>query len=233
MEMQPTKNPINYASLQGLFSGRVRELAGYTKPKAPLSTHNDWERTFVEEAGASDVERVATEVFDQLREAFRYKRKELLFTNAGSTASIQCPDFDVHIVLVQDPDDAERYRLTTDVREFRNVEILNDPRFLSIFTKYCSRVVLELQTPLDVEKTIDDIEEIDSISQPLIYDPECTYFVLRLGNVAMHATANVMTFELQEKGELKSLLANTQALMAQLSRNQVTANLFDASGSRT
>lgn len=216
-------NPIKDSCLTGEYRGRVRDLKGYSKPKASLGTHNDWERDFVEKAGASEVSLLATEIFEQLRECFRYKRKDLSFTNIASTASIKGPDFDVNISLSQDPEDAERYLLKTEVRSFRNPDIIDDPNFLAIFSKYCKRIVFELEASLDLESKIDDIEEIDALASKLEYDPECTEFTLHLPEpgIVIHATGSEMVFTLDSQGDLKLLLGNTQKAFAQLAGNSI------------
>lgn len=237
-EQLPTKqlavvgsaNPIKDSCLAGEFRGRVRDLKGYSKPKTSLATHNDWERDFVEKAGASEVTTLAKEIFEQLRECFRYKRKDLSFTNVASTASIKGPDFDVNISLSQDPDDAERYLLTTEVRSFRNPAIIDDLNFLAIFTKYCKRIVFELEANLDLESKIDDIEEIDALAANLDYDPECTEFTLRLPEpgIVIHAAGNQMVFTLDSQGDLKLLLGNTQKAFTQLAGNSINLGVRPA-----
>ena len=106
-----TVNLIKDSSLAGEIQGRVRELRGYKKPKQPLSSHSPWERSFVEQAGEAEVGEQATEIIDQIRSSFRYKRKDLSFSNEGARASIKGPDFDVHVSLTQDRNDADKYVL--------------------------------------------------------------------------------------------------------------------------
>ena len=220
-------NPIIESCLTGEVRGRVRELRGYSKPKSPLGNHNDWERDFVEKAGAAEVTTLATEIFEQLREVFRYKRKDLSFTNVASTASIKGPDFDVNLSLSQDPEDADLYLLTTEVRSFRNPTVIDNPNFLAIFTKYCRRVVFELETNLDLESKIDDIEEIDTLAKHLDYDPECTEFTLRLpsSGIVIYASGNQMVFSLDSAGDLRLLLGNTQKAFAQLAGDSINLGL--------
>lgn len=222
-----TANPIVESCLAGEIRGRVRDLRGYSKPKSPLSNHNDWERDFVEKAGTAEVASQATEIFEQLREAFRYKRKDLSFTNVASTASIKGPDFDVNISLSQDPEDAEKYLISTEVRSFRNPTVIEDPNFLAIFTKYCKRVVFELEANLDLESKIDDIEEIDALAKHLDYDPECTEFTLRMpgSGIVIYASGKEMVFSLDSAGDLKLLLGNTQKAFSQLAGDSINLGL--------
>ncbi len=227
-------NPIIESCLTGEVRGRVRDLSGYSKPKSPLENHNDWERDFVEKAGAAEVTAQATEIFELLREAFRYKRKDLSFTNVASTASIKGPDFDVNISLSQDSEDAERYLLSTEVRSFRNPTVIDDPSFLAIFNKYCRRVVFELEANLDLESKIDAIEEIDALAKHLDYDPECTEFTLRLpgSGIVIHASGRQMVFALDSAGDLKLLLGNTQKAFEQLAGDSINLGLRSSNASQ-
>ncbi len=214
---------IRESCLTGSLRGKVRDLRGYAKPKSPLGAHNDWERNFVEKAGEQDVGAHATEIFELLREHFRYKRKEVSFIHNGATASIHGPDFDVHVTLEQDPEEAEKYVLQTEVRSIRTPAIVDDPRFLAIFTKYCKRVLFELGRTLDIQSTIDDIEEVDQLSECLEYDPECTQFTLRLHDpgIILRATRDRLDFCLDSQGDLQLLVRNTRSVIDRLAGEQI------------
>jgi len=221
MPEQSPSSLVSDACLLGLVTGRVRDLPGYTKPKTPLASHNDWERGFVESAGTPDVVRLATDLFEALRGSFGYRRKELIFSKVGATASIECPDFAVHVSLCQDPEDAERFQRTLDVRSFRNPAILDDPRFLAIFANHCNQIVFELHTPLDLQQAIDDIEDVDALRGSLDYDPDCTWFALRMGPIQVHADAERLVFSLADSGDLRELLRHTKSAMEQLGRDKI------------
>lgn len=221
MEIQTTPGFAPNACLRGTVRGRVRDLPGYAKPRTPLTSHSDWEQSFVEATGTASVSELATDLFEKLRDAFHYKRKELVVTKASSRASLQCPDFEVHIALTQDPEDAERYVRTIDVRAFRNPAILEDPRFAEIFTGLCHQVVFDLHSPLDIEKAIDDIEEVETLRKSLEYDPECTWFTITVARIVLRGTPGQLTFTLSEMGGLDRLLFHTRSVIEQLHRDSI------------
>lgn len=206
------------SKLVGEKSGRVRELAGYQKPKTPLSKHDEWEQRFVERSGAEEVAQLATSFHDRIRRGFGYKRKELEFSNDGAVASIKTPDFDLNVTLAQDPEDAERYVLRTEAVSFRRPEIVEEPAFLEIFAADFQKVVIELSAGYDLEEKIDEIEEQDEFAKNLDYDPNCTHFTLRMPgiNIVLQATAEQLVFSLLSPAPLSQLIANTLQAMSRL-----------------
>lgn len=206
------------SKLVGEKSGRVRDLAGYQKPKSPLGKLDDWEQKFVERCGAGEVEQLATSLHDRIRRGFGYKRKELEFSNDGAVASIKTPDFDLNVTLMQDPEDGERYLLRTEAVSFRRPEIVEEAAFLETFAADFQKVVIELNAGYDLEEKIDEIEDQDEFAKQLDYDPNCTYFTLRMPgiNVVLHATTEQLVFALLNAAPLTQLIANTLQAMSRL-----------------
>lgn len=218
---------VQDATLAGEIRGPVRELRGYQKPKTPLTTHNSWEQAFVEKAGAEEVSRQATELFEQIRNSFGYKRKELSFACEGSQASIKTRDFDVNLALTQDRDAADYYVLRTEVAAFRRPAIVDDESFLQIFSRYCDRVIVELKARLDVQAKIDEIEGLESDSLSLAYDPAGTTFTLQMREtgIVIEATADRMIFSMLGKRDLGLLISHTHRAVAQLARDSIALGI--------
>lgn len=206
------------ASLVGSIGGRVRDLSGYKKPKQPLGVHSRWEREFIQTAGVREVSEQAEALFEEVRRSFDFKRREVSFASEGPTASIRTPAFDADLSLDQDPLDATRYLLSTQVSAFRRPEIVSDPEFLRIFEERCDRVVIELETPLDVEAKIDEIEDSDALADDLEYDRDATYFTLRVPGLPlrMHATSTRVAFISDGRRDLAALIQNASKAVAYL-----------------
>lgn len=215
------------ASLVGSVGGRVRDLSGYKKPKQPLSVHSRWEREFVQSSGAREVSEQAEALFEEIRTSFDFKRREVSYACEGPTASIRTPAFDADLSLDQDPDDATRYLITTQASSFRRPEIVSDPEFLRIFNERCDRVVIELESPLDIEAKIDEIEDSDALADELEYDRDATYFTLRLPGlpVRMHATSSRIAFLSDGRRDLASLIENASKAVASLAGSGTTLKL--------
>jgi Caspase domain len=218
---------IKDSSLVGEVRGRVRDLSGFVKPKIALASHNSWEQSFVQKAGEGEVAMRATEIVDKLRNHFRFKRKDLDFTNLGSIASIKVPDFDVNISLAQDPEVADKYVMRTEVASFKRPEVIDDPNFIDVFAEYCNKVVIDLGKEIDLASKIDEIEEIDALVDHLKYDPDCTEFTLRIPTtrIIMHATRNQIVFSLDGPSDLKLLLESSLKAISQLASTSLFIGL--------
>lgn len=221
---------IKDSRLIGESRGKVKELSGYVKPSKPLSTHNRWEQNFVEEAGAKEVEDLGAQLFEKIRRAFPFKRKDIDFQKGGSSASIKTPYFDVNVSLAQDAEAADQYVLTTEVSAFRRPEIVTDPAFLALFNLHCDTVVMDFGSKLELEARIDEIEDVDALAGCLDYDTDCTEFTLRLpgSGVVLHATADRMRFSHAQQGDLTMLIANIQTALTQLAGANVQLALPQA-----
>ncbi|MEO6847927.1 MAG: caspase family protein [Chthoniobacterales bacterium] len=225
--IENSANIIKDASLAGNTRGRVKELSGYKKPTYPLKSNTQWEQEFVHRSGTTEVAAVADTIHEKIRTSFRYKRKDIDFAKDGPTASIKTPDFDVNIALSQDPADADRYIIRTQITAFRTPQVIDDPIFLKVFSQYCDSVVIELDTTLNLQDKIDEIEETDDLADSLTYDANCTEFTLRLRDlrILLHTTANRMTFSLEGANDLPLLIANTQKAVRTLAGTHISLGL--------
>ncbi len=232
LSVNQTVNFITESSLSGEKRGPVRGLSGYRKPGQPLSSHNQWERLFVESAGEAEVAKQADAIYTQIRESFRYKRKDTSFSKDGPVASIRTPDFDVNIALMQHPDQADQYLLRTEVVSIRSPEVVDAPDFLGIFTLYCDQVVFAMSGGLDIGAKIDEIEEVESLVNSIEYDSDCTEFTLRLPGtgIVIRATGDRIVFTLDRNGDLKTLLGKTRTALSHLATANITLGLPGGEG---
>jgi Caspase domain len=219
---------IKGSRLVGGSQGRVKSLSGFTKFHKEPDSYTPRFAQFVESLGVKEVEDRTTEIFERVRNGFKYKRKDLFFDKEGA---IKTPDFDVSIRLMQDPAAPNMYLLNNEVTVLRRPEIVSEPAFLDIFARYCNSVIIELEGDLDIEAKIDDIEEVDALRNNLEYDAECTGFTLRFPGTGMvlHATRNRLRFTLAGGGDLTVLIAGTQAALAHLSGAHIALGLTNGS----
>jgi len=222
----PSGPSINGARLVGGSRGRVKSLSGFTKFVKEPDSCTSRSAQFVESLGVKEVEDRATEIFDRVREVFKYKRRELFFDKEGA---IKTPDFDVLVRLTQDPVTPNMYLLTNEVTVQRRPEVISEPAFTEVFARYCNSVVLDLGGSLDIEAKIDDIEDVDSLRAHLEYDAECTEFTLRFPGtgIVLHATRDRLQFTLSGGGDLVTLIHSAQSALAHLSGSRISLGLPD------
>lgn len=84
------------------------------------------------------------------------------------------------IDIAQDPDDHGGYVQTVSVSSFRNSEIVFDERFQDVFSGHCDTLVVEFERRVSVAKRIDLIEEDETLSEHLSYEPDQSSLTLDL-----------------------------------------------------
>jgi hypothetical protein len=209
---------LQESRLVGDTTGRVRQLRGFQKGFREPSEVTAATRSFVGRLGAAEVQERAEGVFQELRTAFAYKRRELDLALADGAATVRTPDFDVNFWVEQDEAKPAAYRLVTQVASFRTPDVVEDERFLRLFGGYCDRVVIDFMQAFDLAAKIDLIEDLPELARHLDYDAHGSWFTLSLPSPAIkiHVTRNRMVFALAAPGELRTLLGHASAALAAL-----------------
>ncbi|MFP4281256.1 MAG: hypothetical protein ACLFU2_01395 [Opitutales bacterium] len=204
------------ASLYGVEHGRVRRLRGFLKgAHHEPDGHTAATEAFVRKVGTDEVAERAAALHRQLRAAFGYKRRELAYTCEHGAATIETPAFAVHLAVEQDPTEARGYRLPLEVRAFRSPEIVTSEAFLSVFATHCDTVQVEFTEAVDLEATIDKLEEAPHLAPLLDYPADAAWLTLALPQpaITMCLRDGVVTFSIQRGGDLRQLVEGAQRLL--------------------
>jgi hypothetical protein len=144
----------------GHQTGKVTALSGFKRGfHRPPQESNADATALIRKLGAGDVTARAEGVYGQLRTLLGYKRKELNYTDDAGTASIQTPNFAVHLMLDQDPGAMDRYRLSIEVSSFQRPEVMTEDGFGQIFSPLCDMIMVDFIAELDVEQAIFALED--------------------------------------------------------------------------
>lgn len=180
-KLQPNLAQLKKVFFSGSRNGRVRALSGFRKyHEVPDSVNSAAER-FVTNVGHQEVEDYANKVFQDLKQAFRFKRRDIDLTTGDSSASIQTNDFTVNIWLAINPDDPSEYLLTTEVTDIRNPVSVRTKAFNSVFERTFNSLTFQFDKKFDIEALIDAVEAIheeDLISVEYPADASsCTIYI--------------------------------------------------------
>ncbi len=152
--------PYHNARLIGHQTDKVTALSGFKRGFHRLPEERNADTAaLIRKLGTGDVTARAEEIYRQLRALLGYKRKDLNYTDDAGTASIQTPNFIVHLMLEQDPEAVECYRLSTEVSSFQRPEVMSEDAFGQIFSPLCDRIMVDFVTELDVEQAIFALED--------------------------------------------------------------------------
>ncbi|RKX33663.1 MAG: hypothetical protein DRP71_09650 [Verrucomicrobia bacterium] len=222
-----SSSPFHQARLRGWDVGRIRRLRGFLKGvhREP-DRHSQATEAFTRKAGSPDLEDRAEQLHRDIRTAFHLKRKGLSFSCEEGTGIIKTPDFTVTLWIDQDPDDARSYRIGTEVAAITSREVVTRACFIEIFRHYCDSVLIEFTQTIDLEGTIDRIEDSDKLAPLLDYAADASWLTLKAPgtSIEMRLLPHQVSFSIPSGGDLRVLIDGTSDLLEDL--NEAGAGLF-------
>jgi hypothetical protein len=150
-------------SVIGRGGGQVKALGGFRKGHHTVpDAVNDTTQGFLAKIGAGDLAAEAEQLFQGVRTALGYKRRELALETNGATAVLTARDFTVEIAYTLEPAAPARYATTTTLRGLRNGELARTDGFETVFGGRFSEISFALRKGARVEDVIDLIEGLDA-----------------------------------------------------------------------
>lgn len=199
------------ASFRGIAGGSIARLSGFQKRSHRIpDRHSDAADGFIQRVGETEVSDLANSIHDELKEAFKYKRKDLTLDLDVGSATITTPQFDVAIDIAQDPDDHEDYVQTVSVSSFRDPGIVFDQKFQNVFSAHCDTLVVEFERKVSVSERIDQIENDETLAEHLAYDADLTSLTLELPGprLRLRMTASAIEVTVPTARDIGLLLDN-------------------------
>ena len=198
--------------LRGSSSGRIRRLRGFKKHHKVPDAQYEATEDFVRKVGSEDVKLLADELYNDIREAFRYKRKEFGYSCEHGLAGIKTPDFSAQIRINHSQEDPKSYVLTTELTELYNEAIAANPALHACFNTRCDLLSITFPSGINVEEKIDAIEEIEGLEGCMSYEPDGSSFELKLRELDLHIYVDgwTMEFQLLTLRNLGKLLEHSQ-----------------------
>jgi hypothetical protein len=169
--------------LVGSRRGSVKALAGFRKGfhKVPaVLPDNMFERQFSTAMCAADLDRDARDLFERLRTARGYKRKEISLGLEAPNATITTTDFILDLGYTLDPQDPGDYLLTFDLHDIREITVFSDPQLNDAFQNIFTRVSFTFAQPVSIEDVIDEVEADNSGDVTVSYPPDYAECTIRL-----------------------------------------------------
>ena len=146
----------------GRCGGQVKTLGGFKKgrhtlPDAANATTNAFLGKICERELADEAEKL----FQEVRTALDYKRKEVVLSVTSPLAMLGAKDFSVEIFYALEEREPARYAVTTTLRGVMDVGLLRGEAFARIFAGRFAEISFALKKGARVEAVIDAIEELD------------------------------------------------------------------------
>jgi hypothetical protein len=179
----PTAHRVH---LLGTRPGNVKNLGGFRKSvhKIPAALPDAmFERQFPAMC-APDLDQLSRDLFEKLRSARGYKRKELGLHVDSPSATLTTTDFTLDLLYAPDPDDPGDFRLTYDLHTIRDIAAFGDGSLNDVFAGVFNRVSLGFGEVIDLEQLIDEIEDQPGGQANLTYPPDCSECRVKLPGFA-------------------------------------------------
>ncbi len=163
----------------------MKALPGFKKshhsvPDAANATTNAFLARICEPELAGEAEKL----FQDVRAALGYKRKDLALSVSGALAALTARDFTVEILYALEEADPSRFAVTTTLLSLREAALARRAEFARVFAGKFSEISFALKKGAPVEAVIDAIEALEAReeSPPLAVDypsdcRECTISV--------------------------------------------------------
>ncbi len=178
----PSAAEVRNVHLLGSRPGNVKNLLGFRKGfhKIPaLLPDYSFERQFPA-VSEPDLDRLARELFEKLRTARGYKRKEISFSVGAPDATLTTTDFTLDLRYELDPADPSDCFLIHDLHTIRDIAVFADGSLNEVFAGVFNRVSLKFGESIDMEDLIDELEEAPGGAAGLRYPPDCSECVIQL-----------------------------------------------------
>lgn len=181
----------------GRGGGQVKALGGFKKghhsvPDAANATTN----AFLGKICASELTEEAEKLFQDVRGALGYKRKELSLNVASPLAVLNAKDFTVEISYALEERDPARYAVTTFLRELSSAELARREEVSRVFAGKFSEISFALKKGVPVEAVIDAIEALNGEGGLVVSFPsDCSECSIGVEGVAAAVRCTGMALE--------------------------------------
>jgi hypothetical protein len=166
----------------GRDDGDVKTLSGFKKghhtvPDAANATTN----AFLGKLCVGELADEAEKLFQEVRAALDYKRKDMALSVTSPLAVLSARDFTVEIFYALEEREPARYAVTTTLRGLMSAELARKEEFARIFAGRFTEISFALRKGASVEAVVDAIEELESDDGLTVTYPsdchECTIAV--------------------------------------------------------
>lgn len=149
-------------SFVGRGGGAVKALDGFRKSHHTVpDAANAVTNAFLGKICEPELAASAEQLFQDVRAALNYKRKDVALSVTSPLAVLGAKDFSVEIFYQLEERDPARYTITTTLRGLLSVELARQEEFARIFAGRFTEISFTLKKGAAVEAVVDAIEDLD------------------------------------------------------------------------
>jgi hypothetical protein len=232
--MQPSPSAGPDVHILGARTGIVKALLGYRKNfhRIPVALPDAaYERQFIGIC-AADLDRLVRDLFERLRIARGYKRREITLATDSPASTLNTTDFTLDLAYALDVREPADYQITYDLHGIRDIGVFADEPLNAVFAGIFNRIAFRFPKAVAMETLIDELEAMPGGASGLLYPPDCRECLVSLpgllGNVRLtSAQMEVIHPSATSPAELVQTFADASEILA---ANPILAKLIPRRG---
>ena len=169
----------NKSIVYGKQVGTIRKLKDFSSSHHLPNEFNDTTNAFVQKAGKTDIENLASEILDIQRKLFKLKRIDYSMDSQFGRVVVETPQVHFSVSIALNPEALKQYIITVEVTALKTDSQEEQSLLLDSLSPYCSILSIESENPISVEATIDAIEAVDALRPILEYPSDASRCTLR------------------------------------------------------
>ncbi len=155
---------------------KLKSLSGWKKGDRIPDRVSDFSQTLVAKCAAEELKKDLDEVYDKLKAAFGFTRRELQAAEPNDgTGTIITPHFNYSVTVTHNPDDLDGAIWTRSVDSIKTPAQISSEAFAAVFDDVFNTLAFALPTKVSIEDFIDAVEEAKIADLKIKYDREATY----------------------------------------------------------
>ncbi|MFH1496911.1 MAG: hypothetical protein ABII82_03700 [Verrucomicrobiota bacterium] len=225
---------VSRVRLLGWGGGAVKALGGFKKSHHTLpDADTPATRRFLGQLCTGELTEEAEALFQTVRAAMNYKRKDLSLDLTSPTAVLTAKDFVFEWDYALEPADPASYVVTRTLHGLRSGDLVQAGEFDAVFAGRFTAVGFDLRKGVQVEAVIDAVEGLDDENAAGLrvdYPSDCRTCTLSVPDVAAEVVCDGASLEMRftRAGSPRELLEAFAAVRAAfaLSKSRPLAGLL-------
>ena len=169
--------------LQNEIFRSVKTLSGFKKHHHLPSSKNSATEKFVNDIAKGEFEEKSRDIYEKVKNVFKYKRKDLATSEGDGEFSLMTPDFTLNFSIYQSDKNPEEYAESVRVSGLTDLNMMLDEAFNTAFSGWFDRLEMRLSGRLNIEDLIDNISDLDNPEIELNYPHTCDYFDINIDDI--------------------------------------------------
>ena len=209
----------NKSTIYGKQVGTIRKLKDFLSAHHLPGEFNDTTNAFVQKAGKTDIEDLASEILDIQRKLFNLKRIDYVMDSQFGRVIVETPQVHFSVSIALNPEALKQYIITVEVTEFKAGTPEEQTLLLDSLSPYCSILSIEAENPIPVEETIDAIEAVEALRPILEYPSDASRCTLKFDslNLVMEIESQNLVLEPIIPMGLSDFMTKAQEALDELS----------------